>query len=77
MSKHPGHADLERQMMRDHIRQQLKVKELDQSTWTSQQCDDGECAACQDDGECGCHCHPGAKLWDELTSSECDQSASR
>lgn len=35
----------------------------------SQECSDGNCDACKEDGECGCHCHPGAKAWDEATGA--------
>lgn len=29
-------------------------------------CLDGDCCNCEEDGQCGCHCHPGAKEWDRL-----------
>ena len=34
----------------------------------SPHCDDGDHAHCQEDGECNCHCHPGARLWDDLAA---------
>lgn len=41
-------------------------KQQEREDSMSEQCREGDCSDCLEDGQCGCHCHPGAKEWDRI-----------